>query len=116
MFSAVDPRFSLQAIELRPPLEAMDFPEELANPDLVGALVKVSLLPKENPRNPELLALELGSKTKFRVVYRAAMITTLLSPRRFTRSRSTNIRFIVSYSTSTSYPCFAYVMYTAVFD
>ena len=30
-------------------LGSMDFPEELANPDLVGALVKVSIICKENP-------------------------------------------------------------------
>lgn len=45
-------------------LEAMDFPEELANPDLVGALVKVSLLDKRNPQNPKLLADNLRAKKK----------------------------------------------------
>lgn len=43
-------------------LGGMDFPEELADPDLVEALVKVRLRLKVNPQNPRLLALELGEQ------------------------------------------------------
>lgn len=85
-------------------LGSMDFPEELANPDLVGALVKVSIICKENPRNPKLLALELASKCPSHSSRRCFLSRRDTSP----RDRLGVLSSGQSFPTSTSLLCVHY--------